>query len=542
MIHCVCKLRIMDLEQILRQKAAAKAERQETAAQAEERLLDEEAAAEEGAEGQSEEVRFEALREQVAVFDGDIAKTEELLKELAEVHGGAQESVGVYQEQAKQHDEAVKQLEQMFEDPELSDVLKDEGINTVGELLAAADYAEISDVKTAIESGSQTQDAKTVVKEKIKERVRAKQEAHAALATEHPELTLTYNELTTGLQDRIESLGKQRNEAFWQTPEGQEAKREALKTSMTEKISQLVPEGSSAEDVIVAAEQIAGNQSTLQEEISTFGEGDVNAALHDVLRSRLDSSVEEEYYRKNLEAQRDVSAEKKYSDAKEGLSKFELSVGPLLVRGSEVQNKLAEYFNGSDGERMKIVLSKNYFNGKVDASAEQVIKRLFTKQLSPLEGGVRPAHGHNNEEFNGSYDGSLSTVEYLKSCAGQEKSMEYSSNLYAAFKGEARVPDPELLFQAAKAQGEMLDVVEAFLDSPDRGTSEAMGKLINEDLPSVKERTQMAGVDFKLSPVEGARDLPASHDDLQWSANEFSNQLSGEKKERQRELQQVLAR
>lgn len=484
--------------------------------------------------------RIEGLREQVAQFDVDISNTETLLTELSEAHGGAEASMASYAEKKAKLEEATQQLEELLENDEHKAVLESMGIHSVADLLEAEGFAEADQVVAAHEQQMEVGEGKNEIKAKINERMNAKKEAQAALIDENPEMTLTYNELADGLKERIDNLNQKRKETFWQTPEGKEAKQEELRAVVKEKISQLVPEGASPNEVIAMAERVVGEPSLLAEETNVFGESDVRASVAEALKDRLGECVEGEYYQANPEVKREEAAQEKYEAAAEGLRKFELSISEFLVRSQEIQSKLAEYMNGSDGENFRKSLGVAYFKD-TNAPADKVIQRFFAKQLSPLDSNNHLTRGHGGERFDSSLDGSLSTVDYIRQCVGHEQSSKFMNNLYAAIKGESRVPDPESLVKAVEAQQKMFDVMEAFLDSPERGTLQAMGKFMNEDLKNAKKEVQIEGMDFALSPVEGARDLPASADDLRWAVNDSISRLNGEKRERQRELEQVLA-
>lgn len=489
-----------------------------------EEALESEAALDEISE---EAERMEGLRAQVAQFDSDIENTETLLTELSEVHGDAETSAASYTEKKAQLEQATQQLQQLFEDEETKTMLEAEGIRSVDELLVAEGFTEMGGVSDAVTAGEEVKAGKSEVRAKIGERMRAKNEAHAALADENPEMTRTYTELTEGLQGRIEALSKQRKEVFWQTPEGQEAKHEELIGVVTEKMGRYLssqelnqfgeatPEHMRKFQAVRLGSTVAEiGLRELSEEGGVYGEEDTKTALTEVVKRKIDQSLEAEFQNSGTNRLfEETSGRLEQVDAQ--WQEFKALVPEVIHQERQLKGRLTAYFDSPEGEsaRGKLV---EYVGLKENVSTDVVVENLL-RIGSALDWTTR---GHNGESF-GHVNGAISVPEYfakiLDSFSEFSAQPRFNDSAYSALAGgSASAPNPELLLQTAKLQQEIYILIDAFMDAS------------NEEKGALFEQIQSSGLKnerFNLESIYGNEALPNSRSTLEASVQQRRQRL-----------------
>lgn len=504
----------MDLEKLLQQKAAALAESKETEAQRQEQEIEAEEAEQAATEAQVEESRIENLRGQVTQFDGDITQTEALLQELTEVHDGAKEGIATYGDKKEQHTEVVQEVQQMFE--QYREVLEGEGITSVDDLLVAEGYAEGDKIKAVVESAAQVQAERGVVKEKINERATVKQEARAVLTGDNPEMTLMYNELVEGLQERLDSLGAKRKEVFWQTPEGQEAKHAELVEVVRQKIDQDFPDYNFDKywersqgyaprfDANGLAGEVVGRGLRDQDKVvAVYGEEDLKAVVEEAIQGKIDGALEAQWQKEGNNALYEQT-QGDFERLEAQWQEFKSIAPEVIQQGREIKQRLTAYLDSSEGAGIRAKFIE-YYGFRKDPSADAVAEELL-KTGSALDSSSR---GHTDELF-GDVEGAISVPEYFdrvqKSFSEFSTAPRFEDAAYSVLQGsDTNVPNPELLLNTARLQQEIYAKFETFITAP----NEEKGNIFNEI-----RRSSERYIFFNLKSSDNAQELPSSRTQL----------------------------
>lgn len=537
----------MDLELILKEKAAAKAKETRLAQELIERQEEEEQARAEAervaAESREEEGRINEIRATVISFDEQISKTRELLKELTEIHEDVKGAVESLAEQRKQHAEAVQAVEHMFADETFRAVLQDEGINSVAELLAAEGFAETDQIRAVVEGKTQIQSGKEIIKEKIGERVRARQEAEATLGEEKPEIALMYNELIGGLEDRIVDLEAKRKEAYWQTPEGEEAKQEELKEIVKQKIDKEFPDYAfykfwdrpkyhppKFKAIELAVEVVQRDLRELSEEAQVYGVEDLKRVLVAVVTEKIEGELETEYKKEGSNKLREKTLEN-LEHLEVQWQEFKTIAPELIQQAQEIKKKLTDYLDLPAGESTKQELAE-YYGLRKDVSAEGVVRRIL-ESASALEW---ESQGHNNEQF-GFVEEAISVPEYftiiLDSFSEFSSSPNFSGSAYETLRGSnKKTPNPEFLLKTAKRQKEIYDSIEAFIETSDTGIDQLMEGI---------QGSSLASMSFGLEPVEKGSELPPTKARLKEEIQQERSKLEATKEAAKQQFENAFA-
>lgn len=215
----------MDIEDILRQKAAAKEAERLRQQQEQEAAT---AEAERRQKQEAEEARLGGLRQSIADIDAKTGQMQLLLSRLGQVHDQARTSAGEAKKERQELTKATAEIDKLFANVEFRALLAEEGIKSSDDLLQAEEYAEQEQVQSVKGLEQSHIEKRRAARERIGARRQAKVEAHKTITTERPDVpqTLTYNHIATALEKLVQELGVERKNLYYQTPEGQEEKRQ----------------------------------------------------------------------------------------------------------------------------------------------------------------------------------------------------------------------------------------------------------------------------------------------------------------------------
>jgi hypothetical protein len=535
----------MDLEKMLRDKAAKKIEEEAAATEpAEQAALKAEALETEQGSNlaeQEEIARIEELRSTVAEYDNKIATTEELLQELTEVHEEARGTVESLAEQKKLHDEATLAVEQLFEDPVFKTILEEEGINSVDQLLEAEGFGDTVQAQAVIEGREKIQTGKELVKEKISERVQAKKGAYEALIDDNPEITRTYKELIGGLQEKIEELGAKRKEVYWQTPEGQEAKQAEMKVAVESKLAEKFSGydmkrywketqyygAKFKPDELAAA--VSRELKNFSEEEQIYGTDSVRETIAATIKDRIDGQLDELYLNENNNSQKEEIV-KKVETFQTSWENLKNDIPMLLAREEKVRAELTSLLESESGTSLKEQV-KYFYDVRTDDAAK--LASLVVKGSSALGWESK---GHNGESF-GSVGNSISVTEYLRSCLQQSGQYRGEQIIYEVLGGQiANIPDPTRLADVVEKQNLIFDKLESFLQSTDT-SNEGKFEAMTQSYSSL-DRTYL-----KVTPDEERRGYGygQNYNNFKEGVEAARNQVENKKAELHEQFEQALA-
>ncbi len=281
----------MDLENILRQKAAAKeAERakqqkeQETALAEAERLQKQEA----------EESRLARLRQSIINIDTKTGQMQSLLTELKQAHEQAKTSVGGAKKEGQKLTKATAEVNKLFTNEQFRALLAEEGIESLDDLLQAEEYSEQEQVKSVKGLRQSRTEKHQTAREQIGTKRQAKVEAHKAITAERPDVPqkLTYKDVVAALEELVQDLGDERKKLYYQTPEGQEA----LKAEILDRVKQR-HESERSYYRLTSKQEINNRQTIAKGDIEDgrkYGEEKVKDAIKDYYGQVIDGELTEE--------------------------------------------------------------------------------------------------------------------------------------------------------------------------------------------------------------------------------------------------------
>lgn len=281
----------MDLENILRQKAAAKeAERTEQQKQQEAALAE----AERLQKQEAEESRLVGLRQSITDIDTKTEQMQSVLAELKQAHEQAKTSVGGAKKEGQELTKATAEVNKLFTNEQFRALLAEEGIESLDDLLQAEEYSEQEQVKSVKGLKQSRTEKRQTAREQIGSRRQAKVEAHKAITTERPDVPqkLTYKDVVAVLEELVQDLGNERKKLYYQTPEGQEA----LKAEILDRVSQRHEKIRS--HYRLASKQEINNRQTITkgdiEDGGEYGEEKVKDAIKDYYEQVIDGELTEE--------------------------------------------------------------------------------------------------------------------------------------------------------------------------------------------------------------------------------------------------------
>jgi len=364
----------MDLENILRQKATAKeAERakqqkeQETALAEAERLQKQEA----------EESRLVGLRESITDIDTKTGQMQSLLAELKQAHEQAKASVGGAKKEGQDLTKATAEVNKLFSNEQFRALLADEGIESLDDLLQAEEYSEQEQVKSVKGLKQSRVEKRQTAREQIGTRRQVKVEAHKAITTERPDVPqkLTYKNVVVALEELVQDFGNERKKLYYQTPEGQEARRQEIKSKVAKRHERggayysLLDNNLDRNDLV---------DSKDINDVKEYGEDSVKTALVEVWSDHVDTEIERnkkqaglDVLSQDLEALR--SSENRMSEARQAVRMAE-------VKRVELARHLIELCNSNPDNLKRL----NNYHGGYSKSAEQAVN-FYLDHLDDLE-------------------------------------------------------------------------------------------------------------------------------------------------------------
>jgi hypothetical protein len=528
----------MDLEKMLQEKAAAKAEqlRQEQLASEQAQLAEQEhLEAKRVADEEQEELdRLEGLRTTIAGFDSQITTTQELLTELTEVHQDALGSAESLAEQKRQFEEAETALEALFNDPIYKSVLENEGIHSVAELLEAEGFNEAEQVTKVMEGKGNIQSGKDLIKEKVGERLKVKREAQEALRGEKPEINLVYEELVGGLQERITELEGKRKEAFWQTPEGKESKREEMKAVVADKLENSLSDyrvtdywkkwagGGVSFKAVDLAENMSRESQAFALEEAVYGKDEVRETIIAVVKSKIDKVLDKRYLDEAGGRAKEEVLEK-LATFKENWEELRVGIPSLLERRQELTAQLVALLGSEQGADLKMQIEKYDQRSPVDI---QKLAEYIVDSCSALQWESK---GHNGELF-GDVDSAIATTVYLQKCLLESSAYQYEQYQYSALSSKEegyganttpQVPNPSTLLDVLNKQNLVFERVQQLINSP---VEQSYVTFKNEVLHSALPR-----MSIKLASNEKLGQVPSKLEEFKSEVEVARKKLEAEK-------------